>query len=139
MRDAASAFNSPVSSSWREAFVDWSWIFAAMPAIFAGVLLTHAFHLRLALGRWPVRYRDYPSARLARILLDIHELGLIVPGFWLTVFAVPLWLLSAVVASGRFRKRTVGRQAVVFVDGVCALFGVVSLLSGTFYPNWLLD
>jgi len=110
-----------------------------MPTIFAGILLTHAFHLRLALGRWPVRYRDYPSARLARILLDIHELGLVAPDFWLTILAVPLWLLSAVIASERLRKRTVGRQAVVFIVSVGALLGIVSLLSATFYPSWLLD
>src|SRR5882672_3337299 len=35
------------SPSWRDTWLDWSWIFASMPTIFAGILLTHAVHLRL--------------------------------------------------------------------------------------------
>jgi hypothetical protein len=125
--------------SWRDTWLDWSWILASMPTIFAAILLTHAVHLRLALGRWPATYRDYPPARFARILLDIHELGLVAPGFWLTVLAVPLWLLAAVLARPRLIKQTFGRQALVFLLGVGLLCGIVYVLSWTFYPQWLLD
>jgi len=110
-----------------------------MPTIFTGILLTHAVHLRFALGRWPATFRDYPSARLARILLDVHELGLVVPGFWLTLLAVPLWFLAAVLARPRLIKQTLGRQALVFLFGVGLLCGIVYALSLTFYPNWLMD
>jgi hypothetical protein len=127
------------NTSWPETWLDWSWIFASMPAIFTGILLTHAVHLRMALGRWPRGYRDYPPARVARILLDIHEFGLIVPGFYATLLALPLWLLAAVLARPQLMKRTLGRQALVFVLGVGALYGVGFLLSRTFYPQWLFD
>jgi hypothetical protein len=125
--------------SWRDTWLDWSWIFASMPTIFAGILLTHAVHLWSALGRWPATYRDYPPARFARILLDIHELGLVAPGFWLTVLAVPLWFLAAVLARPGLIKQTFGRQALVFLLGVGLLCGIIYALSWTFYPQWLLD
>jgi hypothetical protein len=125
--------------SWRDTWLDWSWIFASMPTIFAGALLTHAVHLRLALGRWPATYRDYPPARFARILLDIHELGLVAPVFLLTGLAVPLWFLAAVLARPRLISRTFGRQALVFLLGVGLLCGIVYALSRTFYVQWLLD
>lgn len=110
-----------------------------MPAIFAGILLSHAVHLRLALDRWPSTYRDYPPGRFARILLDIHEVGLVAPGFWLTVLAVPLWFIAAALARPRLIKRTCGRQALVFLLGVGLLWGILYGLSWTFYPQWLLD
>jgi hypothetical protein len=125
--------------SWRDTWLDWSWVFASMPMIFAVIFLTHAVHLRLALGRWPATYRDYPPARFARVLLDIHELGLVAPGFWLTVLAVPLWFLAAVLARPRLIKETFGRQALVFLLGVGLLCGIVYALSWTFYTQWLLD
>jgi hypothetical protein len=107
-----------------------------MPAIFAGILLTHAVHLRLALGRWPATSHDYPPARVARILLDIHEFGLVAPGFWLTVLAVPLWFFAAALARPSLIKRTFGRQALVLLLGVCLLCGIVYALSSTSYPGW---
>lgn len=125
--------------SWSETWLDWSWIFALMPTIFTGILLTHAVHLRLALGRWPRGYRDYPLARVARILLDVHEFGLIVPGFYATLLALPLWLLAAVLARPKLITRIFAGQAFVFVLGVGVLYGVMFLMSWTFYPQWLID
>jgi hypothetical protein len=110
-----------------------------MPTIFAGILMSHAAHLRLALGRWPATYREYPPERFARILLDIHELGLVVPGIWLTVLAVPLWFLAAVLARPRLTRRTFGRQALIFFLGVGLLSGILYALSWTFYAQWFLD
>jgi hypothetical protein len=130
---------SSANPSWRDTWLDWSWVFASMPTIFAGILLSHALHLRLALGRWPTTYRDYPPARFARVLLDIHELGLVAPGFWLMAFSVPLWFLAAVLARPRLVKQTFGRQALIFVLGVGLLSGIICALSSTFYAQWLLD
>jgi hypothetical protein len=125
--------------SWRDTWLDWSWVFASMPTTFAVILLTHAAHLRFALGRWPATSSDYPPARFARILLDIHELGLVVPGFVLTVLAVPLWFFAAVLARPRLIEQTFGRQALLLLLGVGLLCGIVYALSWTFYTQWLLD
>ena len=72
-------------------------------------------------------------------MLDIHGLGLVAPGFWLTVLAVPLWFLAAVLARPRLVKQTFRRQALVFLLGVGLLSGILYVLSLTFYSQWLLD
>ena len=118
-------------------WMDWSRLFASMPAIFMGILLTHAVHLRLALGHWPYGYRDYPSLRVSRILLDIHELGLVVPGFFLSLLAAPLWLVTAILSRPTWRE--VGGQLLVFLLGIAALYCGVWALSLTFYTQWLGD
>jgi hypothetical protein len=125
------------ANSWRSSSLEWSWLFASMPMVLMGILLTHAVHLRLALGHWPYGFNDYPLRRLARMLLDIHELGLVVPGFWLTVLAIPLWFLSVLLARPTLRE--LARQVFVFLVGVIMLYGNAVLLSKTSYFVWLLD
>jgi hypothetical protein len=123
---------------WRDTWLDWSWIFASMPAILGGILLSHAVHLRLALGRWPARMKDYPPERGHRVLLDIHELGLVLPGIWLTLLAIPLWMIAAFLARPRFTGRTAGLQAIAFVLAIGVLVVVNYALSST-YMGWLID
>jgi hypothetical protein len=130
---------NPPLRRWRDTWLDWSWIFAWMPAILAGILLSHALHLRLALGRWPARQRDYPPERWLRILLDMHEAGLVLPGIGLTLLAIPLWVLAAFLARPTFTGRTAGLQVMTFVLAMGVLSGVIYALSHTFYIGWLTD
>lgn len=109
-----------------------------MPALFGGILVSHALHLRLALGHWPARSDDYPPERVARMLLDIHELGLVVPGIYATLLAIPLWVLAAILARSRLTGRTVGRQAMLFLMAIGVLYGIGYLLWKP-YLNWLAD
>ena len=109
-----------------------------MPAVFAGILLSHAVHLRLALGRWQsrtgiIRRRD----SLEFCSTSMNSASSL--RFWLTVFSVPLWFLAAVLARPRLIRQTFGRQALVFLLGVGLLCGSLYALSWTFYPQWLLD
>lgn len=110
-----------------------------MPAILAGILLSHALHLRLALGRWPVRMKDYPPERWLRILLDIHEVGLVLPGICLMLLAIPLWFLAAFLARPVFNGSTAGLQVMAFVLALGALSVVIYALSHTFYIDWVTD
>jgi hypothetical protein len=105
--------------AWHSAWVDWGRFFASMPLVLLVILLSREVSLRLAFGYWPAGSEYYPSSRLARIVLDIHEFGLVLPGFWLTFMCVPLWIVTA--AASRPALGELGRQALVFLLGVALL------------------
>jgi hypothetical protein len=66
-----------------------------------------------------------------------YELGLVVPGFFLSLLAVPLCLVAAILS--RPTRREVGGQLLVFLLGIAALYCAVWALSLTFYTQWLGD
>jgi len=107
-------------------WMDWSRFFASMPLVLLAILLSRAISLRLALGYWSDESRVYPPARLPRILLDIHELGLVMPGVWLTLLCVPLWIVTA--AASRPGLRELARQVTVFLIGVALLIAALANL-----------
>jgi len=108
----------------QSVWVDWGRFFASMPLVLLGILLSRVISFRIALGSWPASFSHYPAARLSRILLDIHELGLVMPGFWLTLLCIPLWIMTA--AASRPGLRELGCQIVVFLIGVALLVAVLA-------------
>ena len=119
----------------RRLFRRVGWAIAASPAALLALLLLHAVHVRLVLGRWPRVYQDNPDT----LLLRLHE-SVLVPFFIVTFSGVLLWgALSAVVALLLPSARvTILRQACVI--GVAVLLLVLFWnLDTTGYIAWLAD
>ena len=112
------------------------WFLASAPALFLGIVLLHALHVRLYLGRWPVVYRDTPKTAL----LSVHEYGLMMPIFYLSLFGVPFWLVigTALVAAGMMQGRIFRKQLALIVAGIGAVALLVAL-DPTGYVEWFLD
>jgi hypothetical protein len=72
------------------------------------------------------------------MLLDIHELGLVIPAAFATVLAPPLWAVVALLAESKVTSREGARQAAVFLCAIGALIAVGSLLWDP-YLSWLAD
>jgi hypothetical protein len=105
---------------WRETWIDWGRFLASMPLVLSVILLSRSVSIRLASGRWSSHLDYYPASRLARMLLDIHEVGLVIPALVATVLCLPLWVL--VTAMARPGLRETGTQVLVFAFGVAVFF-----------------
>jgi hypothetical protein len=112
------------------------WLLASGPALFLGLVLLHALHVRLFLGRWPIVYRDTPQS----LLLWVHEYGLIMPTFYLSLFGVPFWAVvgAVFVALGLAQGRSFVYQLGLMVTGIGGLALLVAL-DPTGYVEWFLD
>ena len=106
--------------AWRDTWIEWGRFFASMPLVFCIVLLSRVVSVRLASGHWANHLDYYPASRLARILLDIQELGLLMPALVATLLCLPLWAL--VTAMARPGLREAGMQVLVFVVGAGVLW-----------------
>jgi hypothetical protein len=111
-------------------------VLAIVPPLLLAIVLLHAVHVRVLLGRWPVVYRDSPNS----FLLKVHEYGLFVPTFFGTIFGTPVW--AVLVAVLLVRRSTplndVLRQALLIGVGIGGLL-LFNALDPTGYVEWFLD
>jgi hypothetical protein len=121
---------------WRRRVARLGWFMSASPVAFLAVVLLHAMHVRIYLGRWPVVYRDNPES----LFLHIHEYGFLVPALYGALCGVPLWMLSGaiLVVAGLLQWRVWGHQLGLMLAG---MIGVILFLwfDPTGYVEWFLD
>lgn len=112
------------------------WILAGGPVAFLAFVLLHALHVRLYLGRWPVVYQDNPES----LLLHIHEYGLLMPTFYLSLYGVPTWLVLGATLGGLglVRGRIFHEQLAFMLAGILGV-ALLLALDPTGYVEWFLD
>ncbi|OQX17664.1 MAG: hypothetical protein BWK76_10000 [Desulfobulbaceae bacterium A2] len=123
---------SPARASW---LCRLGWCLSSCPALLLVTLLTHALHVRLLLGRWPLVYRDDPHTTL----LAVHDYALLLL-FFLNGAAIPLGLVWGLVTwrLAVISRRTWLGQVALLGLGVTAI-AAWGRYDGSGYIAWLLD
>ena len=102
------------------------------PVLFL-TLVAMAFHIRLALGRWPDFGEDCHTA-----LFSIHEFIFGGVGLFAVFVAAPLWLLLLCFRSFRGTWRTHIAQTLIFFCGWLVIY-LAGKYDPTPFTNWFLD
>jgi hypothetical protein len=128
----------PRGRSWRwfdVIVVQTSRILSLVPLALLVLLVSHALHVRLFLGRWPVVYRDEPDS----FLLNVHQRAIIAAAF-ATYFGMPVW--AAAVVGRVARRQAPARELATQIGCIAAGLGGLALLAAvdpTGYFEWFID
>ena len=121
---------------WFDAIVvQTSRILSLVPLAVLVLVVSHALHVRLFLGRWPVVYRDEPDS----FLLNVHARA-IIAGVFATYYGMPAWAAAVVV--GVVRGQAPAREIAAHIAGIAAGLGGLLLLAAvdrTGYFEWFID
>jgi hypothetical protein len=111
-----------------------TWACASSPVLLLMIWIAMAIHLRLGLGHWPKpMVEDYKT-----FAFDVHEMILILVGYFAVFIALPLGLILVCFKRFRGPMSLHIRQAATFVVG-WALIVLFARLDPTTFTDWFMD